>query len=448
MSLSSKYIKIFYPLLLAFLPFLLACTEEGEEASKEEMKDSTLTISKKADKRGFTRVKIGAEILFDRELDRLEGKMIGVVSNQTSRFWNGTHLVDSLLSRGIEVKKVFAPEHGFRGTADAGEHVKDGVDTKTGLPMISLYGKNRKPEAQQLADLDMVIFDIQDVGVRLYTYISTMTYVMEACSENGLAFMVLDRPNPNGDYVDGPVLEQKFSSFIGLHEIPVVHGMTLVEYATMIKEEKGFSELSQLDFHAITCEGYRHDMKWEATGWPWRPPSPNLASVEATSLYPGLVFFEPTPVSIGRGTDSAFTLVGAPWFKPESDFRSPNARGAGGMDLSSKATSITFTPRSLPGKSKYPKFQDQLCAGMRFEEIPRGKELFMTSIELFQRAYTNYRMMHAAQPFFQKNFNRWPGNTNFQQQIKSGLPVDQIYESWQPRVEAFKKIRAKYLLYP
>ncbi|MEO0898613.1 MAG: DUF1343 domain-containing protein [Bacteroidota bacterium] len=388
-------------------------------------------------------VKIGAEVLMDSRLDSLKGKRVAIVANQTTRFLNGTHLVDSLLSRGINVVKVFAPEHGFRGTADAGEHVKDGVDQKTGLPIISLYGKSRKPSQAQLSGVDHVIFDIQDVGVRLYTYISTMSYVMETCAEMGLSIEVLDRPNPNGWYVDGPVMEDKYTSFVGFHAIPVVHGMTICEYAKMVENEASFRPEKAPKMVYTLCENYKHDMRWEETGWPWIPPSPNLGSVKSAYLYPALVWFERTPISLGRGTDTAFTIMGSPWFKPDMDFNQPNARQSNPLDM---VRSINFTPKSLPGKSKYPKFENMSCAGYGFSSIPESPML--TCIHLFQRAYANYLYAHPSEPFFLKSFEKWVGNTDFKHQITEGVPANEIYDDWQNQVNEFKKIRAKYLLYP
>ncbi|MCI4667413.1 MAG: DUF1343 domain-containing protein [Bacteroidia bacterium] len=449
MCYPAKYIKIFsLTLIISCLAFIVACNGNENEEKRVSINDSTnLTAEiRLPNAPKFTRVKVGAENLIENELENLKGKKVAVVGNQTSRFFNGTHLVDSLLSRGVEVIKVFAPEHGFRGTADAGEHVKDGVDTKTGLPIISLYGKNRKPGPQQLKGIDLVIFDIQDVGVRLYTYISTMSYVMETCEKEGISFWVLDRPNPNGWYVDGPVLEKKHASFIGLHEIPVVHGMSIGEYAQMVKGEENFGGFPNLDLKIIQCSGYSHDMKWEATGWPWRAPSPNLASIRSTYLYPALVMFEPTPMSVGRGTDSAFTILGSPWFKPEDDFRNPEARMAKSLQLRASVTS--FIPKSLPGKSKYPKFQDQKCEGLRLESYDSGKDLFLAGIVLFQRSFSNFQMMHASEPFFKKNFNRWPGYDGFKQDVIAGKSPNEIYDSWQGKLSEFKELRAKYLLYP
>ncbi|MEL6132491.1 MAG: DUF1343 domain-containing protein, partial [Bacteroidota bacterium] len=399
-------------------------------------------------------VKIGAERLLEEHTALLADKRIALVANQTTRFPNGTHLVDSLLSRGVELKKVFAPEHGFRGTADAGESVKSGQDSRTGLPLISLYGKNKKPTQAQLADLDLVIFDIQDVGVRLYTYISTLSYVMEACAESGIPVMVLDRPNPNGWYVDGPVLEKGSESFVGMHPIPVVHGMSIGEYAQMVNGEGWLANGQKADLTVIPCEGYTHEMRWESTQLPWVAPSPNLGTVQAAYLYPMLVWFEPTPVSVGRGTDSAFTIVGAPWFDREAFFlpSSDNASGKEVLRISRSGKLIpeayTFTPRSLPGKSKYPKHQDQSCQGFRFTGQTDGKDLFITGLTLFEGFYAQHQAQFPDESFFQKGFHKWPGYKMFQQQISENVLVEEIYDSWQVKTEIFRELRKKYLIYP
>jgi len=383
-------------------------------------------------------VTTGAQALMS-QLDLLTSKKIGIVANHTSVV-EGVHLVDTLLASGQQVMKVFSPEHGFRGDADAGQRVKSSVDPRTGLPIVSLYGKNKKPQADQIADLDVVVFDIQDVGTRFYTYLSTLAYVMEACAEQGKQFIVLDRPNPNGWYVDGPVLQDQYSSFIGLHEIPIVHGMTLGEYAELLNGEKWLKEGIQADLTVVKCEGYTHEMRWAETELEWIAPSPNLATVEAAMMYPALCWFEPTPVSIGRGTDSAFRLIGAPWFDAE-----PVEASLSELE----AQSLSFAPRSLPGKSTSPKYQDKECKGFYFQTAPtNGKNLLLAGISLFQAAHDQYDAYSGGEPFFYKNFERWPGNRAFREGIEANMPASDIYQSWQEEVDAFKAIRSKYLLYP
>uniref|UniRef100_UPI00359423E3 exo-beta-N-acetylmuramidase NamZ family protein n=1 Tax=Persicitalea sp. TaxID=3100273 RepID=UPI00359423E3 len=241
-------------------------------------------------------------------LPLLTGKRVGLVVNHTTLFSNGTHLADSLLALGVNIQTIFAPEHGFRGQADAGATIKDGKDAKTGLPIVSLYGKNKKPSVEQLKDIDVMIFDIQDVGVRYYTYPSTMHYVLEACAENGKPCLVLDRPNPNGNYVDGPVLDPKFKSFVGMNPVPVVHGLTSAELALMINGEGWLEGKKSCDLTVIPCTGYNHRMVYELPV----KPSPNLPNLQSIRLYPSICLFEPTIVSVGRGTDTQFQVIGAP----------------------------------------------------------------------------------------------------------------------------------------
>ncbi|MEZ4686309.1 MAG: DUF1343 domain-containing protein [Bacteroidia bacterium] len=366
------------------------------------------------------------------------GKNIALVGNHTSLVFGNTHLVDTLLDAGVSLVKVFSPEHGFRGDADAGARVASSTDPATGLPIVSLYGDNKKPTQAQLEGIDLLLFDIQDVGARFYTYISTLTYVMEACARKGIPVLVLDRPNPNGWYVDGPVLEKEFSSFIGMHEIPIVHGMTVGEYAQMVNGEGWLSGGLRCDLMVMPARHYRHAMHWEETGLDWVSPSPNLASLRAASWYPALCWFEPTPVSLGRGTDSAFCMIGAPWLLRKKFIEE--------METGDKAPQpIHFTPRSLPGKSTSPKFQNEKCAGYYFEFVPNDhKKLFIQGIDLFKYAWQDYGSKAS---FFKSNFERWPGTATFRKQIESGLPAERIYQSWQLEVENFKAMRKRYLLY-
>ncbi|MEO1450942.1 MAG: DUF1343 domain-containing protein, partial [Bacteroidota bacterium] len=376
----------------------------------------------------------------------LQGKKLALVANHTSLLPDGTHMVDAFIQEGLDVVKVFAPEHGFRGTADAGELVESGVDKKTGLMVLSLHGKHKKPTAKQLEDVDLVVFDIQDVGTRFYTYISTMSYVMEACAESNVPFMVLDRPNPNGWYVDGPVLESAHSSFIGMHEIPIVHGMSIGEYAQMVNGEGWLKNGVKVDLTVVPCEGYERSMRWDETGMDWIPPSPNLASEYSAYLYAAICWFEPTPLSLGRGTDSAFTVLGAPWFKPEVFFTARQTESLGRLPGGLGAEITSFTPRSLPGKSTYPKFQDKACEGLVFRDRVDGKSLFITGLSLLAEAYRQHQA-EGMKGFFTKGFERWPGNTELKAQIEAGTPAEEIYASWQDDVEAFKTMRKPYLIY-
>ncbi len=349
----------------------------------------------------------------------LEGKTVAVVANQTSMVGE-VHLVDFLVDQNISIKRVFAPEHGFRGAAAAGEHVEDSHDTKTGLPIVSLYGNHKKPLPYEVNDVDVVVFDIQDVGVRFYTYISTMTYVMEACAENGVKMMVLDRPNPNGSLIDGPVLEPQHASFVGLHPIPISHGMTVGEYAQMVVGEAWIDAANELDLTVIPCEDYTHATPYELPV----APSPNLPNQASILLYPSLCLFEGTPVSVGRGTNKPFQQIGAPWF-PELGH--------------------SFTPQSVP-QAPNPKFKNEECLGVdltSFGEsfLPEHQQLYLFwLIEAF-------RMAPEKEDFFTNYFTLLAGTPDLAQQIREGKSEEEIRASWEPGLLDFKIMREAYLLY-
>ena len=356
----------------------------------------------------------------ERYLNLLKDKQIAIVSNPTSVIFNkerkAIHLVDTLQSHGINIKKVFAPEHGFRGTADAGEVIKDGIDIKSGLPIISLYGKNKKPNDKMLEGLDLVIFDIQDVGARFYTYISTLHYVMEACAEANIPVLILDRPNPNGHYVDGPVLDLKYKSFVGLHPIPIVHGMTIGEYAQMINGEKWLANGVKCDIEIINLKNYTHNTPYSLP----IKPSPNLPNDIAINLYPSLCLFEGTKISVGRGTDMQFQIYGSPEL-PKKDFK--------------------FTPKPNLGAHN-PKFNNKLCYGTDLREINTQKKLNFTWI------LNAYKSIDNKTTFFNSFFNKLAGNATLQNQIKQGLSINEIEASWKKDLDAFKITRKNYLLYP
>lgn len=355
-------------------------------------------------------------------LPKLLGKNVAVVANQTSVIYKSdtvyTHLVDSLLRCGVRVTKVFAPEHGFRGSADAGEHVKDGKDTKTGLPLISLYGSNKKPAKAQLEDVDMVIFDIQDVGVRFYTYISTMHYVMEACAENDIPVIVFDRPNPNGGYVDGPTLEKEHRSFLGMHTIPLVHGMTIAEYAAMVNGEGWLKNGVKCDLETVLMENYSRDMDYSL---PIRP-SPNLPNDQSIQLYPSLGFFEGTDINAGRGTGFQFQRYGAPF-------------------LDSEVFTFTYTPEPNFG-AKDPKHNGELCYGEDLSDEPSPKSV---NLEWLIKAYNGTK--DKLKFFKSRSFTLHAGTEKLRKQIEAGWTENQIRETWQEGIEQFKIIRKKYLKY-
>ena len=353
-------------------------------------------------------------------LGLLDGKAVAVVSNQTGLV-GAVHLVDTLLASGVRVVKVFAPEHGFRGEADAGEHVQDGRDQRTGLPLISLYGSNKKPSKEQLLDVDVIVFDIQDVGVRFYTYISTLHYVMEAAAEQGKKVVVLDRPNPNGFYVDGPVLATKYASFVGLHPVPLVHGMTVGEFARMINGEKWLKGGAVCDLSVVACTGYAHHRFYEL---PVRP-SPNLPNMSAVYLYPSLGLFEGTLVSVGRGTDRPFQLIGFP-----------------GCTVGR----TVFTPVSMPG-AKDPPYKGQECRGIDLQEYGSFQSRLNRTLNL-QWLIGMYEAAPDRKAFFTPFFDKLAGGPSLREQIQAGWDEERIRTSWQPGLNAFRQLREQYLLYP
>ena len=352
-------------------------------------------------------------------LPLLKGKSVAVVANQSSTIKN-THLVDSLLKLGVTIKKVFCPEHGFRGLIDAGEKVSSETDPRTGLNIITLYGKNKKPLPADLKDVDVLIFDIQDVGVRFYTYLSTLHYVMEACAENAKQLIVMDRPNPHGYYIDGPVLEPEYKSFLGLHPVPLVYGMTIGEYAMMINGEGWLNGNVKCDLKVITLLNYNHIDLYEL---PVRP-SPNLPNMASVYLYPSLGLFEGTVVSVGRGTDFPFQVIGHPALMN---------------------TNYDFTPVPKPGAMQ-PKYNGELCHGYNLVDF--GAQYLKNSKQLYLFwLMGTYKDTPDKTTFFDKNFNPHAGNSSLQQQIKDGKTEEAIRQSWQKDIKAFKIIRKKYLLY-
>lgn len=379
----------------------------------------------------FTEIKTGAENSTEY-LPLLKDKKVGIVTNQTGILQvykpiaikktqgSGTsigliNIVDYLLEQKISIQKIFAPEHGFRGTADAGEHVIDGKDTKTGLPIISLYGNNKKPKPEQLAGIDVMIFDLQDVGARFYTYISSLHYIMEACTENNIQLIVLDRPNPNAGIVDGPVLEKEYTSFVGMHPIPLLHGMTIGEYAQMINGEKWLKDGIQCDLKVIPCLNYNRKMNYELPV----KPSPNLPNAQAVNLYPSLCLFEGTNVSVGRGTEMQFQIYGSP-FLPKSNF--------------------TFTPIPNFG-AKDPVYKNQLCYGENLTSLPKIDKL---ELKWLLKAYNT---TSDKSKFFNDFFTKLAGTKKLQQQIESGTSETEIRKSWENGLKDFKEMRKKYLIY-
>lgn len=361
-------------------------------------------------------VKVGAEQT-EKYLPLIEGKRIALVVNQTS-IVEKVHLLDTLLNLRLDVKKVFAPEHGFRGTADAGETVEDSKDRKTGIPLISIYSKNKKPSSEQLNDVDVVIFDIQDVGARFYTYISTLHYVMEACAENNKLLIVLDRPNPN-DYVDGPILKDKrFCSFVGMHPIPILHGCTVGELALMINGEKWLDNGVHCKLKIIPVSDWVHKQPYSLS----IKPSPNLPNDQAIKLYPSLCLFEGTDISVGRGTEFPFQVIGYP---------------------DEKYGHFEFTPQAIEGMDTNPLHKGNICYGFDFRDKEVEGGLHLAYLSYF------YNKSNEKEKFFKhKNFfDKLAGTDELRKQLLSGLNEEEIRQSWENDLITYKLIRKKYLLY-
>lgn len=397
--------------MVLFMP-LMGCAQSIENVPENSVENTAEVVQ--------PTLSVGAENT--RAISGLcRDKKVAVVTNQTGMIRN-MHLVDSLLLLGIDIKMVFAPEHGFRGDVPDGEHIADGKDPKTGLPLVSLYGKNKKPSPEQLKGIDVLIFDIQDVGARFYTYISTLHYVMEAAAENGKSVLVLDRPNPNGHYVDGPVLKKGFESFVGMHPVAMVHGMTVGEYAQMINGEGWLAGSKKCKLTVIPCQGYDHNVHYRL---PVRP-SPNLPNMTSVYLYPSLALFEGTEVSVGRGTDKPFQQIGIPEFTKGNH---------------------NFTPVSIANASVNPPQKGKVCIGFDLSAADEHQNLNQVNLEWL---LTMYKNAPSKDTFFLKSgfFNKLAGNEGLMKQIVAGKTEVEIRASWQLDLAQFKVVREKYLLYP
>jgi uncharacterized protein YbbC (DUF1343 family) len=387
--------------LLAFCAALLACQADTEPGTANNSPP----------------IQTGAEQL-KRYLPLLQGKRVGLLVNPTSMLGE-QHLVDVLLANKVNIVSIFAPEHGFRGDHDAGASVKSGIDQKTGIPMLSLYGADKKPSAAQMQQLDVVIFDIQDVGVRYYTYISSMHYLMEAAAENGVTMLVLDRPNPNGAYLDGPVLETAFQSFVGMHPIPLLHGMTVGELALMIKGEGWIHQADKLQLTVITLQHYQRQLAYNLPV----KPSPNLPNAQAVALYPSLGFFEATPVSVGRGTAFPFQVLGYDKF------------GLGNFQ---------FMPVSTPGAALTPPLMNKALLGVDLRQVSSGG----LNLSYLLQWHALFKQ-HNAEFFTAAAFmDKLAGTDKLRQQIEQGMTEQAIRASWQPALQQFRQQRQPYLLYP
>jgi uncharacterized protein YbbC (DUF1343 family) len=416
MSLKNTY---FFLVIVSLL--IISCKSNPKLKTKTIFKVQKDTIN----------LYVGASQL-DEYLSFIKDKKVAIVGNQTSiinrdplvnlknlskdNTTKYTHLVDTLLALDVNIVKVFSPEHGFRGKADAGEKIVDGVDNTTGLPIISLYGSNKKPNNKQLKGIDVLLFDLQDVGVRFYTYISTLHYVMEAVAENNIPLIVLDRPNPNAHYVDGPILEKKQHSFVGMHPVPIVYGMTIGEYAQMINGEGWLRNGIKCNLKVVKLKNYTHQTRYILPV----KPSPNLPNAKSIELYPSLCFFEGTAISCGRGTDKQFQIFGDP-------------------SLPEKYFPFSFTPLPSEG-AKYPKHQGELCYGVNLENT----DVYKINLQWLLDAYTDFPDKEA---FFNPFFTKLAGTEKLQNQIVLGYTHREIRKEWIRPLIAFKKVRAKYLLY-
>jgi uncharacterized protein YbbC (DUF1343 family) len=367
----------------------------------------------------YSQVRCGAD-LTDAYFPLLKHKEIAVVANPASMIGK-VHLVDSLYQAGIKIGVIFSPEHGFRKFSEAGQAIGNMVDSATHIPVISLYGKKNKPVRTDFSDIDMVVFDLQDVGVRFFTYLSTLTYVMEACAENNVPMLLLDRPNPNGFYIDGPVMEEQFTSFVGLRPVPIIYGMTIGEYAQMLNGEGWLKNGVICDLQVIALQNYTHHTRYQLPV----NPSPNLRSMNAIYLYPSLCLFEGTKISVGRGTDTPFEVYGHPGLV---------------------ACSFIFVPESKKGTGQNPPFAGQTCLGGSLVNFYRDHPERLGSISLAWLIMT-FKMMGSKPDFFTDYFDKLAGNSTLRNQIIQGVSEEEIKKSWQPGLDRFREIRKKYLIY-
>ncbi len=416
--------KRFLP-ILAFVLFLSACSKPENEI--------TLNTGK---------VRIGADILVSEKIDLLKNRNIAIATNQTGRLSNGTSIVDTLWNLGINIIALFGPEHGIRGGAQAGEIILDGKDDKTGIPIYSLYGKNRKPTAEMLKNVDLILFDIQDIGARFYTYISTMYYLLETAAENNIEIIILDRPNPlSGNYVNGPVLNKDHISFVGIAPIPIAHGMTVGELAKYFTGEKLFNNADKLNLKVIECKNLRREQYFNETGLKWIKPSPNIPDFETALVYPGLCLLEATNVSEGRGTDKPFLKFGAPYINSVDLQKYLELSEIEGV----KFIQTSFTPVSIKGVAEHPKYENELCQGIEIQitdpKVFDPINLGITLIYELKRLYPAYFKIN------ENWMSKLYGSDSLYIALEEGKTPIQIINSWDKKLEEFKKIRQKYLLY-
>lgn len=435
-----KFLVLVYTLILSGFQLFSGCASVDKNPDSN-LKEIVITSDP---------VLFGNEVLIKENLEKLKGLNVGLVVHGLSLV-NGVFLPDTLIHSGINVKKLFSPEHGLRGQAEAGGKISDDIDSKTGLPIVSLYGSKNKPSNEDLKGLDIIIFDLQDVGSRFYTYLSTLHYVMEACAEEGVKVWVLDRPNPSIHCIGGPVLKQEVKSFVGMHAVPIQYGMTIGEYAKMINGEGWLAEKQKCDLTIIKMSGYQRSMKWEGTNHPWLAPSPNLPTLESAENYPYLCWYEGTQTSVGRGTDKPFEQIGFPGHRGFlKSFRLDSIEGETSFfPLSGWELMPTkFKPVPIKGKSEHPIFENKDCYGLKINHLGNNPDSnWLAAIQLlynFESEYSNI----VGSGFFNSFFDKLSGNTQLKNQIHSGESAEKIVLSWQPDLNRFKRIREKYLIYP
>lgn len=398
-------------LIFLMLPYLvIGCTSK---TTKSENKQEIL-------KAVISEIKTGADQT-NKYLPLLEGKRVGLVVNQTAEI-DGVNLVDTLKSAGVNIKAIFGPEHGFRGDADAGEKVGNYIDKKSGIPVISLYGSKKAPSKEDLKDLDILIFDIQDVGARFYTYTITMSDVMQACAENNTPLMILDRPNPIGDFIDGPILDSAFKSGVGMHQIPITHGLTVAEFAKMVNGENWLKNNLKCKLTIIEMLNYDHSKEYALPV----KPSPNLPNMLSIYLYPSTCLFEGTAISQGRGTMDPFQILGHPSLKDKYSF--------------------SFKPVSIKGMSKNPPLENQICYGIDFRNMPIEEARNKKQLDL-KLLIELYNAFPEKDKFFTPFFNKLAGTDQLMKQVKEGKTEEEIRETWKAGLKKYKETRKKYLLY-
>ncbi len=436
-------------LLPLALLFLVACSSP-ERVADADCADSTIVLADLPDDGECESemmnlgafVQTGADVLAARGFSDFDGMRVGLIVNHTAQV-GGRHLIDAVSGAdGVTLGALFGPEHGLRGTADAGEKVDDGVDDATGTPIFSLYGANRKPSQESLAGLDALVFDIQDVGARFYTYISTMGLAMEAAAEAGIPFYVLDRPNPvGGDYVAGWTMQPAYESFVGQFPIPLAHGLTVGELAQMIKGEAMMDGLADLDLRIVEMQGWNRSQRWDATGMAWNPPSPNLPTFETAALYPGTGFMEALGGSEGRGTDAPFARIGATWANADALAADLNGRDLPGV----RFESVVFSPQPNDGAAK-PRFMGEQVQGVRMFVTDHQA---LRPVELGVHMATALRSQGTLDQLIERPewLAKLAGSEEFERMLRTGSSADAIIGSWQADASAFESARQPYLLY-